>query len=99
MKADTEEVINLPKSNVLSYSLADGGAVIVRPSGTEPKIKLYLTSVGKTREESLALCDKLGNGYGNKIRLIIICLIKIKLINSHRFYTVAVFAYRNDIGD
>lgn len=69
LKADTEEVINLPKSNVLSYSLADGGAVIVRPSGTEPKIKLYLTSVGKTREESLALCDKLGKDMETKLGL------------------------------
>lgn len=69
LKADTEEVINLPKSNVLSYSLADGGAVIVRPSGTEPKIKVYLTSVGKTREESLALCDKLGKDMETKLGL------------------------------
>lgn len=69
LKAGTEEVINLPKSNVLSYSLADGGAVIVRPSGTEPKIKLYLTSVGKTREESLALCDKLGKDMETKLGL------------------------------
>lgn len=67
LKAGTEEVINLPKSNVLSYSLADGGAVIVRPSGTEPKIKLYLTSVGKTREESLALCEKLGEEMKTKM--------------------------------
>lgn len=70
LKADTEEVINLPKSNVLSYSLADGGAVIVRPSGTEPKIKVYLTSVGKTREESLALCDKLGKDMETKLGLL-----------------------------
>lgn len=69
LKTGTEEVINLPKSNVLSYSLADGGAVIVRPSGTEPKIKLYLTSVGKTREESLALCDKLGKDMETKLGL------------------------------
>ena len=69
LKADTEEVINLPKSNVLSYSLADGGAVIVHPSGTEPKIKVYLTSVGKTREESLALCDKLGKDMETKLGL------------------------------
>ena len=39
--------IKLPKSNVLSYSLEGGAAVIVRPSGTEPKIKVYVTSVGK----------------------------------------------------
>lgn len=45
----------LPTSNVLEYHLADGVKVIVRPSGTEPKIKAYVFSNGATREESLAL--------------------------------------------
>ncbi len=54
-----ETVINLPKSNVLQYNLSNGGTVIVRPSGTEPKIKLYLTSVGDTQEEANALTEKL----------------------------------------
>ncbi len=44
--------INLPKSNVLSYSLDDNSKVIVRPSGTEPKIKVYVTAYGNTRNES-----------------------------------------------
>ena len=47
-----ESVINLPKSNVLSYSLEDNSKVIVRPSGTEPKIKIYITAYGMTRKES-----------------------------------------------
>ena len=47
-----ESVISLPKSNVLSYSLEDNSKVIVRPSGTEPKIKIYITSCGDTRKES-----------------------------------------------
>lgn len=47
-----ESVINLPKSNVLSYSLEDNSKVIVRPSGTEPKIKIYITACGETRKES-----------------------------------------------
>ncbi len=47
-----ENVINLPKSNVLSYSLEDNSKVIVRPSGTEPKIKIYITACGETREDS-----------------------------------------------
>lgn len=67
LKSGNEETINLPKSNVLSYSLAGGGAVIVRPSGTEPKIKLYLTSVGKTREEAVELCKKLGDDMKGKL--------------------------------
>ena len=48
-----ENAINLPKSNVLSYSLEDNSKVIVRPSGTEPKIKIYITACGSTRKESL----------------------------------------------
>ena len=42
--------IELPKSNVLAYTLTDGNKIIVRPSGTEPKIKAYITAVGETRE-------------------------------------------------
>ena len=44
--------IDLPKSNVLSYSLEDNSKVIVRPSGTEPKIKVYVTACGQTRKDS-----------------------------------------------
>ncbi len=47
-----ESAINLPKSNVLSYSLEDNSKVIVRPSGTEPKIKIYITAFGATRKEA-----------------------------------------------
>lgn len=49
----TENVIDLPKSNVLSYVLEGGGAVIVRPSGTEPKIKVYITAVGNTEQNAI----------------------------------------------
>ncbi len=41
----TEET-GLPKANVLIYSLEDGSTVVVRPSGTEPKIKTYFTTRG-----------------------------------------------------
>ena len=47
------EQVELPKSNVLRYFLEGGLEAVVRPSGTEPKIKVYLTSVGGTRDESL----------------------------------------------
>ncbi len=40
--------ITLPKSNVLSFFLGDGSSLIIRPSGTEPKIKLYFSAVGET---------------------------------------------------
>ncbi len=46
--------ISLPKSNVLGFYLADGSSLIVRPSGTEPKIKLYLSAVGATDAEAIA---------------------------------------------
>lgn len=42
---------NLPKSNVLSF-IGDGIKVIVRPSGTEPKVKYYLTAKRPTEKES-----------------------------------------------
>ncbi len=45
-------VLTLPKSNVLCYFLEDGSSFIVRPSGTEPKIKLYICAVGSTANEA-----------------------------------------------
>lgn len=47
--------IALPKSNVLEYILGNSGSVIVRPSGTEPKVKFYYTAVAATCEQSQAL--------------------------------------------
>lgn len=44
--------IDLPKSNVLSYSLTDACSAIVRPSGTEPKIKIYITAHADTFEDA-----------------------------------------------
>ena len=52
LKTGEEEVIGLPKANVLSYGLEDGSTVIVRPSGTEPKIKIYVNAVGATEVEA-----------------------------------------------
>ena len=40
----TEEAVTLPKSNVLVLQLGEKGTVILRPSGTEPKVKIYLTA-------------------------------------------------------
>ena len=44
--------MTLPKANVLKYWLADGSWVAVRPSGTEPKIKLYVGTKGATQQEA-----------------------------------------------
>ena len=49
--------ILLPKSNVLSYSLPDDNKIIIRPSGTEPKIKIYITAHSDTRESAEKLTD------------------------------------------
>ncbi len=43
---------DIPSSNVLLYELEDGCSAIVRPSGTEPKIKTYCCAVGKNSEEA-----------------------------------------------
>lgn len=43
MMERTQEVLNLPKSNVLIYYLEDGSKICARPSGTEPKIKFYFS--------------------------------------------------------
>ncbi|MBP3204608.1 MAG: phospho-sugar mutase [Lachnospiraceae bacterium] len=53
------EKTGLPKANVLIYELEDGSTAIVRPSGTEPKIKTYFTTKGKDLAEAQAKKDKL----------------------------------------
>jgi len=51
--------ITLPQSNVLEYRLENGASVIIRPSGTEPKIKVYLSSIGKSKESANLISSKL----------------------------------------
>lgn len=48
------EETGLPAANVLIYSLEGGATVVVRPSGTEPKIKTYFTTLGKDLAEAEA---------------------------------------------
>ncbi len=55
---NTEET-GLPSANILIYTLKGGATVIVRPSGTEPKIKAYFTTLGKDLAEAKAQKDKL----------------------------------------
>ena len=51
--------VTLPKSDVITYNLDDDASVIIRPSGTEPKIKVYYTTKGATKDEADAVYNKL----------------------------------------
>lgn len=53
------EKTGLPKANVLIYTLDDGATIVVRPSGTEPKIKTYFTTLGKDLAEAKREKDEL----------------------------------------
>lgn len=55
----TCEKIDLPKSNVLKFIYENGISVIARPSGTEPKLKLYYTVKADTRDLAKAIADSL----------------------------------------
>ncbi len=55
----TESKIDLPKSNVLAYKTDKGNGIIVRPSGTEPKIKAYITAIGSSKAASQELAERL----------------------------------------
>lgn len=58
LKDGTTESIQLPKSNVIYVELADGSYFVVRPSGTEPKIKLYFAA----KEKNAAAAETKING-------------------------------------
>ena len=53
------EETGLPPANVLLYELENGATVIIRPSGTDPKIKAYFTTLGKDLAEAQAQKDEL----------------------------------------
>lgn len=60
----------LPKSNVLKYELSDGKTYfIVRPSGTEPKIKLYIGTSADSMEAGNALIDKLAEDVKSQMNI------------------------------
>lgn len=61
LKDQTKELITLPQSNVLTYIFEDGGKLVIRPSGTEPKIKIYAQTHTKefsSIEEGTKICDE-----------------------------------------
>ena len=53
------EQLTLPTSNVIALHLEGDNGVIIRPSGTEPKIKLYITAVGTDKANAIAVCDEI----------------------------------------
>lgn len=58
---ETEENIFLPKSNVLKFILEDGTWVVIRPSGTEPKMKIYLSVKSRNEKEAEFKAEDLKN--------------------------------------
>ena len=56
----------LPKSDVLKYVLENGTTVVVRPSGTEPKLKMYSSIKAKDEEEARQIYDKIFKDLGKK---------------------------------
>lgn len=59
LNTGAQNKIELPKSNVLAYKAENGNGLIVRPSGTEPKIKAYITAIGTDKASAQAQADKL----------------------------------------
>ena len=58
----TKDGTGLPKSNVLKYELSDGKTYFfIRPSGTEPKVKLYVGTSAESMEDAVALNEAVTN--------------------------------------
>ena len=55
LSTGAKTAIDLPKSDVLAFRLEQGASVIIRPSGTEPKIKAYYTTIADSRDDAKAL--------------------------------------------
>jgi len=59
LKTAEKEEIKLPKANVLYYVLSNDSIAIIRPSGTEPKIKLYVTAKGEKKSDAIEIADNI----------------------------------------
>ena len=60
-------VLDLPKSDVITFKLENGATVVIRPSGTEPKIKAYYTTIASTREEAVELGATIAADFNSKL--------------------------------
>lgn len=65
--AGTTNVIDLPKSDVITFKLENGATVVLRPSGTEPKIKAYYTTIAPEREDAVALGQTIAADFKAKL--------------------------------
>jgi len=63
----TVETVDLPSSNVLRFFLEGGMEVVVRPSGTEPKLKIYLTAIAPTQAESCQTVEALADHFTKRM--------------------------------
>ena len=62
------ETIHLPKSNVIRFFLSGGNEAVVRPSGTEPKLKIYLTATAESKEAGLQRLDAMEHELSRVVR-------------------------------
>lgn len=69
LKSGEKQEITLPKSNVLSYYMENGCQALVRPSGTEPKIKIYIMAVSNNIDTSKSLADDITNSMTDLLNL------------------------------
>lgn len=61
--------LDFPTSNILAYDLPDGNSAIVRPSGTEPKIKVYITACGNSAEDSEKIACEIGEAMKSLLKV------------------------------
>ena len=59
---------DLPKSNCIKFILGNSGWIAIRPSGTEPKVKVYIEIISKKKGSNTFECDKLFNVIKNKLK-------------------------------
>jgi phosphoglucomutase len=63
LETGAKTVLTLPKSDVLAFKLEQGASVIIRPSGTEPKIKAYYTTIGENRQDAAKLEETISEDF------------------------------------
>ena len=71
LKEDTEAEIDLPESNVLQYLLEDESLITVRPSGTEPKLKVYFAVNDETEEAAQKKLEEIRDKFSQRVEEII----------------------------